>query len=407
MRLHRDVALKALPGEFTGDAERRERLKREARAAASLNHPGIATVYALEEFDDHLFIASEFLEGETLRDEVERSPLAPDGLLETAAGIAEALSAAHQRGIVHRDLKPENLIRLPNGHVKILDFGAARFRDASGVVKLTAEGAALGTPAYMSPEQIRGEPVDGRSDLFAFGIVLYELAGGVHPFAGADSPSTLARILEREPDRLTTSAHLTGSADTSLAALRDIIAICLRKNPDERYQTAEDLATALRAAAKGSPPPPRVADTDAGAAVVQGEHPRWWWKFHQVAAAAGYGLLLLLLSQTYVQTGSLLGLSLLLAGVVSAITATAVRLHLLFVIRWYPREWSRQRAHTRLWLRLADGTFAAILVSAGLAFVTSDAMLGLSLVAAAAAVLVAFAVVEPATTRAAFDDPPA
>ena len=158
-RLGRPVAIKALTQQFTRDRERRERLRREARAAAALSHPGIATVYALEEFDNALFIVSEYVPDNTLRDEVTTSPLGVELLLDTAVQISRALAAAHQQGVVHRDLKPENVIRTTDGSIKVLDFGLARLSaggpgEAPATTRLTEPGSMLGTPGYMPPEQL-------------------------------------------------------------------------------------------------------------------------------------------------------------------------------------------------------------------------------------------------------------
>ncbi|MCL4812871.1 MAG: serine/threonine protein kinase, partial [Vicinamibacteraceae bacterium] len=246
-RLRRRVALKALAPRYTGDAVRVERLRREARAAAALAHPGIATIYALEEIDGQLFIASEFVEGETLRDELRRGAAGPERARQTALALARALGAAHARGIVHRDLKPENILRTPAGGVKILDFGIARFDDApETLMSLTVEGTVLGTPAYMSPEQIRGGPVDARSDIFSLGIVVCELATGVHPFGGdAGGPaSTIARILEDSPVGLVTLAGASGGDDAALR-LDQVIRTCLQKSPSARFPSADALADAL------------------------------------------------------------------------------------------------------------------------------------------------------------------
>ena len=210
-RLGRRVAIKALPPRFTRDERRRRRLRREARAAASLTHPGIATVYALEEFDGSLCIVSEYVPGETLRQELAAGPLPPADLLDTATAIARALAAAHEGNVLHRDLKPENVIRVRDtgtgdAGIKIVDFGLARFGDpeagAASATQLTAPGAMLGTPGYMAPEQIRGEPVDFRADIFAFGVLLFELATGSHPFTSATPVSTVARVLEATPPDL-------------------------------------------------------------------------------------------------------------------------------------------------------------------------------------------------------------
>ena len=176
-RLHRAVALKALPPHLFRDDRMRARLRQEARAAAALSHPGIATVYALEEIGDQIFIASEYLEGRTLREELNAGPLDEPRVLSIAKEIAAALQAAHDRGIVHRDLKPENIILTPGGSVKVLDFGLAQFdlaaQDLASVTRLTDPGVIAGTPPYMAPEQLLGTPTDARTDQFAFGLLLY------------------------------------------------------------------------------------------------------------------------------------------------------------------------------------------------------------------------------------------
>ena len=189
-KLNRDVALKVIAPRFTGNPEHRERLKREAQAAARLtDHPGICTVHALEEFDGELFIVAEYVKGHTLRREItdcnklNSRPL-PTEILRTAREIASALGAAHAEGIIHRDLKPENVMRTVDGRIKILDFGLARIDVLVADVlapQLTMTGVAMGTPAYMAPEQLTRLPVDTRTDVFAFGVLLYELASGVHP----------------------------------------------------------------------------------------------------------------------------------------------------------------------------------------------------------------------------------
>ena len=196
-RLGRRVALKALSRRFTDDHERRE-----ARAAAGLSHPGIATIYALEEIGHDLYLVSEYVQGATLRDEVNTGPLASGPLLATGLEIARALPPLTRRGVVHRDLKPENVIRTPDGSVKVLDFGLASVGGPSSVTRLTEPGTLLGTPGYISPEQLRGLAADFRSDIFSFGVLLYELAAGVHPFASADPVSTIARVLELDPAHL-------------------------------------------------------------------------------------------------------------------------------------------------------------------------------------------------------------
>ncbi len=392
VRLGRRVALKAVAPEFTGDAAHRDRLRREARAAAALAHPGIATVYALEEFDGQVFIAGEYVPGETLRAELARGPLGPTRTLDTALRIAQALASAHDRGIVHRDLKPENVIRTPGGDLKILDFGLARVREASADPTYATGGRVVGTPAYMSPEQIRGEPVDARSDLFALGVMIYELATGRHPFSGTDTVSTIARILELDPTPLGRVAR--PASDPALGTLDAVVRTCLQKHPAARFGSAHELAQALvrtRSEPLASQPGPPPAPS-------QG-----WWQFHQGAASVAYLLLVggLWLARDWMGSG--FGLPLVLGGLTAGLSATILRLHLWFTVRSYPAEWRTQRQQSAPWLRLADGLFVAVLVLAGAALAAAGRTGAAAvLVAASVAVLLSFAIIEPATTRAAF-----
>ena len=404
LRLGRAVALKAISPRFTGNYERRERLRREARAAAALTHPGIATVYALEEFDDQLFIAVEYVPGETLREELGRGPLGAARTLETALSAARALAAAHDRGIVHRDLKPENVMRTPSGEVKILDFGLARMRDAAYEnLRLTDDGSFVGTPAYMSPEQIRGGAVDGRSDLFSFGIVLYELVTGVHPFMGADRASTLARILEVDPPRLSDRSSKATSALTG--ALEGIVRTCLRKTPDARYGSAHELVAALEQARSGSGAGATHAiRMSSDVLATPAAPPEWWWQFHQGAASAGYIALVVALWFARGWISGRTGLVIFLAGLIAAIVAVILRLHLWFTVRSYRDEWPRQRASSGPWIRVADILFVIVLFAAGIALHETRDTAAAVFIGSAIAVLLSFAIIEPATTRAAFRD---
>jgi hypothetical protein len=402
-RLGRTVALKAVAPRFVGDEMRRERLRREARAAAALNHPGIATVYALEDIDNRLYIVGEYVPGETLRDELAGGPLSPLAAVQTTLAVARALSTAHERGVVHRDLKPENLIRTPSGDVKILDFGLARFQDpASGGPALTADGTVFGTPAYMSPEQIRGETVDGRADLFALGVVLYELVTGTHPFAGADPPATIARILEADPVR--PREHLPpGLSATALGHLDRAILTCLRKRPNDRFPSARHLITALEdveqaLTGRGATPVASNATTDPGPTRA-----RWWWQFHQLAATLGYTLLLVpLWLLRDVAAG--LGTPIFIAALAGATAAGAIRLHLLFVLSLGRTAWRVEHPRAAPWKMAGDLVLVGALALAGVLALAARSRWGVLLVAAAAAVLVSAFVIEPATTRAAFDD---
>jgi serine/threonine protein kinase len=403
LRLGRVVALKAVESGLAGDSQRRERLRREAKAAAAISHPTIATVYALEELGGDVFIATEFVEGETLRAEIARGGQPAARVIETAIELAEGLDAAHVRGVVHRDFKPENVMRTPAGRLKILDFGLAIRRDAGGVdTRLTLDGAIIGTPAYMSPEQIRGEALDGRSDLFALGIVLHELFTGSHPFQGADAAATIACILESRPAGLPGVSGSNGDEARAAAGLIRAIQSCLEKSRAARVPTADALATSLRRlrTASGSD-----SLTRAGAAHATGRRdPIWWWKFHQAATIASYAVLLLPLGLSYLALGHIPSLWLGLAGFVPAVVASVLRLHLLFTWQSLPREWPVQWRKTRPWIRVADFAYALVLAGGGVAVVQSVPAIGVVLIGAAICVLLGALVIEPATSQAAFPE---
>lgn len=395
-RLNRTVALKALATEWTADDVSKERLRREARAAAALSHPGIATVYALEEIGDHLYIAGEYVHGETLRDEIRRGPQPASRVAETGARIADALAAAHAHGIVHRDLKPENVMRTADGGIKILDFGLARMT-ADSAEPLTGAGRVLGTPAYMSPEQIRGGAIDFRSDLFSLGVVLHELATGTNPFAGADAASSIARVLEFDPPRIDAPRPDTPSTSRSAGALGSIVAQCLAKFPDERCGSTAELAAALHAAAAGHVTP---MSSETALPATATTSPRVWWQVHQAIAIAALLLLLIPLWYAHAVTPGRIGLVLFLSGLAPAVGSVALRWHLWFALREYPQDWDRQRARIALAITSFDLAFVITLAfGAWLTFPDHEALVVL-FVTAAIGVLIASVVIEPATARA-------
>jgi eukaryotic-like serine/threonine-protein kinase len=210
-RLGRRVALKVLHPHVAAGAEQRERLRQEARIAAALSHSGIAIVYALEEFDGAMYVASEFVPGRTLRALLQDGPVSVPLLVDMATQIARVLAAAHAQGIVHRDLKPDNVMLTPAGVIKLLDFGLARSEGAQAV-RLTRTGTVVGTPAYMAPEQLLGERADFRVDLFALGVVIYEMASGGNPFEAATMAATIDRVLRHEPPPLSTVATVPSAS---------------------------------------------------------------------------------------------------------------------------------------------------------------------------------------------------
>jgi serine/threonine protein kinase/tetratricopeptide (TPR) repeat protein len=235
-KLGRPAALKFLPPELTRDDEARKRFAREARAASALDHPHICTVYEIDETaEGQLFIAMAFYEGESLKAKVERGPLKLDEAIDIAVQAAQGLAKAHERGIVHRDIKPANILITKDGLVKIVDFGLAKLAGA----KVTKTGTTMGTARYMSPEQARGEEVDGRSDIFSLGAVLYEMLTGKHAFPGEYEQATLYAIMNEEPEPVT--ALRTGVP----MELERIVATCMAKNPDERYQHSDEIAADL------------------------------------------------------------------------------------------------------------------------------------------------------------------
>jgi eukaryotic-like serine/threonine-protein kinase len=249
-RLGRKAALKLLPDSLTTDETQLSRFKNEARSASALNHPNILTVYEIGTEENRQFIATEFIEGITLRASLEGGRMNPHAALDIAVQVASALAAAHETGVVHRDIKPENIMLRPDGYVKVLDFGIAKLteqglasdnRTAQTTAALqTRQGLVLGTAHYMSPEQARGQKVDARSDIWSLGVVLYEMVGGSPPFRGETPSDCIAAILTTEPP------PLSGVLPDVPLKLESILQKALRKNSDERYQTIKEMLADLR-----------------------------------------------------------------------------------------------------------------------------------------------------------------
>src|SRR5262245_51188468 len=258
LRLGREIALKVLPHPMASDAERLARFEREARTVAGLNHPNIVVLHSIEDEDDVRFITMELVQGQTLGQLMDTAGLPLARVIDLGMAIAEALAAAHAMGVIHRDLKPANVMVTAEGRVKVLDFGLAKLEASaeptpeSGIASLlnsqtptataplSIAGAMIGTVPYMAPEQIRGQMVDGRTDVFALGIVIYELAVGRRPFGDSSSVDVVASILRETP--------------VSVVAIRpelpgefgEIVARCLEKDPSARFQTATEVRDALR-----------------------------------------------------------------------------------------------------------------------------------------------------------------
>src|SRR6266702_1613757 len=240
-RVGREVAVKLIRADLGADAGRVRRFENEARAAGALDHPNIVILHDVGEHDGTPYLVSELLHGQTLRERLRTGALAAPDAVAIAAQLAGGLGAAHEKGIIHRDLKPENVLVLPDGRVKILDFGVAKLQPepvtlGEADTALTGTGDVIGTVGYMAPEQVRGQPADARSDLFALGVMCHEMLAGRRPFVGGSAPEIAAAIVRDDPPALPASVP---------PGLARVVRRCLEKDPARRYQSARDLAFAL------------------------------------------------------------------------------------------------------------------------------------------------------------------
>jgi serine/threonine protein kinase len=288
-RLARDVAIKLLPPEVSTDSDRLQRFEQEARATSALNHPNILTVYDIGTHEGSPYIVAELLEGEELRERLDAGTIPLRKVIDCAQQIVSGLSAAHEKGIVHRDLKPENLFVTKDERIKILDFGIAKLSEPGAAATgsedatrraLTNPGAIIGTVGYMSPEQVRGQPTDHRSDIFSFGAILHEMISGRRAFRRETMAETMTAILKEEP------AELGATNPNVSPALERIVNRCLEKKPERRFQSTADLSFALQALSQPTSSSGVALTTMAAAAAAETKRSTWSERIPWIAAAA-------------------------------------------------------------------------------------------------------------------------
>jgi predicted Ser/Thr protein kinase len=385
--LDRKVAIKALAPRLVRDEGQRERLRREARAAAALKHPGICTVYQLEEKDGALFIVTEYVEGHTLREEIASGERpSAKAVRDTALQLAAALASAHEKNITHRDLKPENLMRTVDGRMKILDFGLALDGSAdSSQPRVTQPGMLVGTPGYMAPEQVNGEPVDARADIFSFGVLMYEFASGRHPFEARSPVGMAAQILAKEAMPL---GERCPALPPALAAAIDR---SMQKERGRRFRSGSELVTALES---DEPGPSRPAARDKIAA---------WWRRHQLSAIALYMVAAAWSWQIKEWAQGLAELNFLMVAF-AATVAGMFRGFLMFNERINPAGFDFERRRARRTLLAADIIIVIALVANGfIAYRVQRPLVTAITIALAVVILFLHLVAEPSTTEAAFD----
>jgi predicted Ser/Thr protein kinase len=374
VNLGRPAAIKALPAIAARDQTLLERLRREARAAAAVSHPGVAMVYAFLETPQGNFIASEYVHGQTLRQELARGPVEPTRAIRIATEIAHALCAAHDAHIVHRDLKPENVLLTASGSIKVIDFGIARIDTLD---PQTSTYLVQGTPGYMAPEQaVPGATVDHRADVYALGIIFSEMLLGHHPF-------------QRGP----------GDAP---APLQSIARHCFESDPERRYQSIRDflhdLQNVSRTLTPGDADTRQLPGTSSGGTM-------WWWQFHQCATAVIYWLVTIPAWYARELIGGATGRTLFFCALGALILASILRLHLWFTSRMHPPELLAQYGHERPWILCADAVFAIALIVSGVMVGEARMSLAMLLLGIGIGAAVVSVFIEPATARAALSVP--
>ena len=396
VRLARTVAIKALSPAYSQSPSVRQRLLNEAKMAAALSHPGIAAVYALEEIDGELYMACEYVPGAPLRALVESGPLPITDVIDIGLQLAKALAEAHTKGIIHRDIKPENVIKTPSGVIKVLDFGLARAEYTR--TRLTQTGMLVGTPAYLAPEQALGQDADFRTDIFALGLLLYELASGSNPFAAGNIPATIARIVDEDPPLL------SDVQPQSVPELDRIVERCLQKDPRARYRATQEIVgdlERLQAELSGRDRPgSRERVTAAPRRQASSRSLQWLINHHVVTSVVYIGLLYpAWFARGWLpspwNSGFLLGV------LAAAAAGTSLRLHLWFTATTFPDQFAEQQVSTSRWTRLCDIVFAGLQIAAAFGISGMHPEFAMLFVGAAVAILIGSFVIEPATVRAA------
>jgi serine/threonine-protein kinase len=398
-RLGRPVTLKVLRARDAGEEKRRERLRLEARAAAAIVHPNIAIVYDLEDISGQLCIVSEYVAGRTTREQLaDAGPLGVAEAVDVALQVARGLDAAHRGGIIHRDLKPENILVGGNHVVRILDFGIARSIATDPCTeRLTETGVMVGTPGYMAPEQLEGSPGDARSDVFAFGTVVYELITGKNPFQGRTTSSTAARILTADPVPLRTVNPLFP------AELDAIVGKCLAKDPAGRYASAADVVHDLERLARTLASGPPAAKTPTVPGPPRATAPALaLWRVHQATILSLLGGLLVSSWWLAAWVGAPWRFAVFAVALVLTVADGTMRVHLLFVEVHAPASVRVQLVRTRHWRRSLDLMVAFTIALAASQVLADHQVAGILALGVSAGMAAATWVIEPTTTEAAF-----